>query len=75
MICCHWNILEGYGPEGIAEGTFSEFTIPNRAALQELLPDACALMEATVDKVMTAPSVQLLDHLNTIGYAVGEEPA
>ena len=59
LICCYWNILEGYGPSGVAKGTFEEFTLPDRAAMQVELPAACALIEATVVKTLTAPPAAL----------------
>ena len=55
VISTAWNIQEDYGPRGEAE-----WQVTDRDDLRAKLPEMDALMERTVDRIMVAPSRQIL---------------
>jgi len=59
LISTYWNLQEPYGPNE------DEWTIRNKQQLKEQLPAGYNLVESTVDKVMKAPSKEILEKLNT----------
>jgi len=59
LISTYWNLQEPYGPHE------EEWTIQNQQQLKEKLPSGYNLVESTVDKVMKAPSKEILEKLNT----------